>query len=423
MHRLLLGILLFCLLASPDASLTTSIIWERNNPLYLWLFRFGGLSISDWILVTITLATITSWVNKQGTNPHLGPFVNIGALLIGYLSLGALYNATTYWLPKPWLYDLKVALWLLVPCLFYCASPKLQNTLSTTKIVCCYAFAGLLDWTVTDFGHNAEYPDILGVGIFPTVFGIIASVGVITSTSRRSKITWAAVLVYEVFSSISRLSIGVALSIFDAIAISVIIKRFKTKSAPLLFSWYVLTSSLSALAIYKPDLIFDIKTDGANTRQIQMDNILSQFWTPPTGIIGKGLGITWFELSPIPENDIYSVGTSVGDDSDTAMSSPVKSVLNWNVSYVTHRWGLLGVILIFLCIHHWIKGNSSLLRNPDDHFVLSLSVVLLIHNLTYVGLQRNCLFTSIICAVVIAASAKNRPHESKPDFNRNHQLQ
>lgn len=154
-----------------------------------------------------------------------------------------------------------------------------------------------------------------------------------------------------------------------------------------------------------------VKADGANTRHIQMENVLLNFNRNIPGFIGKGLGSTWFEIIPVPEDDIYSVGTSVGVTSKEAMAMPVKFIFNIYAAGVLYKWGILGIVLLIGLISYYYSSMSAQISRLRRAGLASskarwlavyllVGTILIFENFTYIGILKTSLMTSLMAFYV-----------------------
>lgn len=149
------------------------------------------------------------------------------------------------------------------------------------------------------------------------------------------------------------------------------------------------------------------KPTGSVTRSIQLENVLLNFSENIPGIIGKGWGSTWFEYVRIPEDDIYSVGSSMGVDIEEAMSLPVKFSFNWLPPAVLHKWGLLGIVLLSFLIAKFYQDLSKKIRKLHNlglhgdeirylYGILAMACYFILADFLWSTSLRGAIFTSLL---------------------------
>ena len=358
--RKIMAALLVTLLLTRDYTLMVNeVVFHRNAAWWSpWLYKTGLLTVADIIIISITAFTLICIVMRMSI-PR-SAYLKICGLTFAYLIIGFIYNISVYTLWKTYLYDFKVFLCLTVPYLF------LHNSLGSNvlkmfsiKLIFFYVIiAGTIDLLVSwvyfvySLGISIPYPQFLG---FPIVVPLIlpahvAMVGVLFADKMKYKIIFLFLALFNVISAINTLSFGY-LSIIP-MYIPFLFVLFSRISLPakagFIFAIIVIANLTLVTLITNPLKlnILDQKSDGAITRIIQLDNALLNSKENIPGLIGKGWGSTWFEYIPIPENDVYSVGTSVAAEQEEAMALPVKFIFNWMPPALMHKWGILGMILL-----------------------------------------------------------------------------
>jgi hypothetical protein len=159
-------------------------------------------------------------------------------------------------------------------------------------------------------------------------------------------------------SAVNRLSLSYFFSAGVGVAYLFIV-RTRIKLIPkyiLVLAIFLLVFPFSIFVVYRPFGLVKTKSPGVITRVIQFENVLANFHKNIPMLIRKGLGSTWFEYMPIPEGDIYSVGTSVERTSKETIDSPAKFIFNFAPAATLYKWGIIGtLILIFLIVLYFQK--------------------------------------------------------------------
>jgi hypothetical protein len=303
-------------------------------------------------------------------------YLRICALVFVYLIIGFIYNLSVFELWKTYFFDFKVFLCLTIPYLFlYTSTNSIIGRWFTVKRIFVYSIiAGTLDLLVAwiFFGHflgiPIPYPQYLG---FPTMVpqilpAHVAMIGILFSVKIKYKFAFFVLALVNIVSCINTLSIGY-LSILPFFLFLVIVLLLKVNT--LMKAWLILAS----IVVLNVSLVFlmtnpfhldllTMKSEGATTRKVQLDNALLNFNQNIPGIIGKGWGSTWFEYIPVPEQDVFSVGTSVATESEEAMAMPVKFIFNWMPPALLHKWGAMGVILLSLLLARFYENLANRIR-------------------------------------------------------------
>ncbi|MBT9164889.1 MAG: hypothetical protein DDT23_00900 [candidate division WS2 bacterium] len=306
-------------------------------------------------------------------------------------------------------------LYLLVPYLFLNSIKdriKLIRLLSPKHIFTYVAIASLIDSVVVNLSGKSEYPHILGFpAILPLLPMAVILAGIIYAKKTTHKIIFLAFLGFEFVSAINRLSLGLLFNAAQMLLFIFVLHfnlRFTARFIAI-FASILLINLTSILLITNPFnwTLLAAKAEGSITRQIQMENAVENFKHNIPGVIGKGLGSTWFEYIPIPETDIYSVGTSVGATSEDAMGMPVKFVFNFGPAALLHKWGIIGTIILIFLLAQYYHVSSKKIRELQRYGVDMINIrylkaVLLISFLyafgsyIYIGNLKESLITSLL---------------------------
>lgn len=417
---LLLAVALVVLLLTVDTSLQTSVIWDRTTAWTPWLYKIGPLAVSDFVIICVSVYVLVSFFVK----PKIlsSPYVWLLMLLGIYLGIGLIYNLLVFPFLKTFLYDVKVCLYLGIPFIFLWQlrdNSRICAWFSPRRIFLYSAIAAIFDFLMVTFMGASEYPSFLGYppirGLFPFSLLIAA---LIFAKNRGHKILFSLILLFEIISAVNRLSMG---SIFAGIVALLYIGMFRLSvglpARIVLVFVCILGVNLVAVGMISNPFnleVFKWKEMGAQTRKIQLENVMLNFNENIPGVIGKGLGSTWYELAPLPEEDIYSVGTSVADSTADAMASPVKFIFNWTPPALLYKWGVLGtlalccLVAVYFEVH--VRRIRYLLRQglSDGEYrylyaILILSTIYIIENFTYIGEVKASMICSLLAFNVVAA--------------------
>jgi hypothetical protein len=422
--------LFLILLLSVDSSLHPSLHLHRLGIWWSpWLEKLSRFSVAD---VFILIATVYTAV-KLGSAPkkygvRMSPYLTVGVLACIYLGLGLIYNLWVYTFWKDFLYDIKAVLYLTVPYLFvrHCVDNRMREWFRPPVLFTYVAISGLIDWVIVR--GNPEYPSYFGLPVLPPLVPISVSiVGVLYSRSTRAKAGWILLGVVETINAANRLSLNGFYQGVVAVVLIVIMRprldivgRFV-----LVLSAFVLLNLGSVFLVRSPlsTPLVAQKVAGASTRQVQLDNVLRNFDQNIPGVLGKGLGSTWYEYIPIPGNDIYSVGTSVGTTPEESLRSPVKFVFNWEPPSTLYKWGVVGTVaLIFLLVRFYhltsrriyrLRHDLGPSRTRDAQAYLMIAYIFAVQNFTYIGPLKTSMLTAMIAGYVDHMVTKVPTHSSE----------
>lgn len=406
---------LLLLLLTVESSLQPSIIFNRGGAWWTpWLYKIGPISVADIIIILITGYTLIVLLIRAfngGLSVYRSAYLPLVLIACSYLGIGLFYNLVVYSYWKTFLYDFKAILYLTVPYLFLavCADRYIRSWFVLPWIFVYLALANLIDFGIVTIFGRSEYPSIFGVPSIPPLVPVVVSIaGFVFSRKTWQRVLFGLLFMLEIFISINRISLGSLFNASVAVGIVYLLRvRAQFVGRLLVVAVIIIGSNLAYLLLVTNP--FDIsliaaKTEGSLTRVVQMQNVYANFGLNIPGWIGKGLGSTWFELIPIPQNDIYSVGTSVGRTSGEAMASPVKFVFNLSPAAIVYKWGALGLALLCVGITWYYHTSLNRVRalyvkgaaNPLLFPALVISVVYVIENFTYIGNLKAALVTSLL---------------------------
>jgi hypothetical protein len=411
------GALLVLLLLTVESSLQTSVIWDRSTAWTPWLYKVGPLSVADIIIVVVALYTLGT-VAAHRRLPR-SPYNWLCLLALVYLYLGWAYNVFVFTFWKTYLYDVKVVLYLAIPFFFITATApdSVRRWFTAERIFVCSALAALIDFAVVNISGQIEYPSILGYTALPQLFPFeVLLVGLIYAGRLSQKTLFAVLLIIETLNAINRLSAG---ALFNAASTAVFITALAISARPqlrvaLVTAGVLSVNLLAALLLTQPSGfgLIEQKELGILTRKAELANVADNFFDNIPGVLGKGLGSTWFERSLVPAEDIYAGGTSLGATPDEASDLPVRFIFHSTPASLLYKWGLLGGLLlcglIALYFEHYAARARALIASAGDnsagarfsYAVLILSTIFVIENFTYIGLLKQSLITALLAANV-----------------------
>lgn len=414
--------LCFCLIivmSFQDFSLQTSIIFDRQNSWTPWFYRIGYLSIVDNIIVLIFLYIILNVIFRPEKFRFFKPYMVFVFPVCVYLMMGVFYNLLVYQFWKAYLYDLKNALYLFVPYLFLSSvSPKIVHQyFKPLNLLIYFAAGGIIDFIFVFLHGRAEYPSILGIPVLPQIVPLSAIIFLLVfKISRKSQYFGVFFLFYEAVNALNKLRFGFFIGLVNVFLCAVILREFKYRLAAFLVCLVYVFSLISQIILIENPFDWqwlNLKKDGLQTRTIQWENMLLNFENNFPLLLGKGLGATWYEYKSLGD-DIYAVGTSMGEDSGQNMLMPVKFVFNFTPSQVLYKWGICGFfVIMFLAVRMYILYHRSrvfpakLIQSKNAvYFKMLVSIIFFssVSGFSVWGGQRGCVFLSVLAAFLDTVS-------------------
>jgi hypothetical protein len=405
------------LITCVESSLQTAVIFDRSAAWWtVWLYKIGPLSVADEMIITVAL--YVGWkLLKNNFQVNRSPYMKLCLFAFSYLLIGLLYNIFIFTNWKYFLYDFKALLYLTVPYLFlYFTDIKVKKILSYRNIFILYAVGQIIDFGIVSLFGQADRPSFLGLSLPTTLLPFSVSlVGLLYTKDRAYKIWYSLLIMIELVVAINLIALS---SLVNSMSIIIYMSIAKASFKKIgryvaVLSIILLVNLLSIWSITNPfgNELLAAKSDGAVTRQIQLANALLNSTENIPGLIGKGLGSTWFEYIPIPQTDIFSIGTS-GGEIDEALASPVKFIFNWIPPVLIHKWGILGTLFLIyfisMYLHSALKSNKinhqlgkiSVGEKQGENILLMTSFIFIVENFTYIGLLRTSLITSLLAFYV-----------------------
>lgn len=420
--RAMLALLLVCLLVSVDASLQTSIVFDRTNAWWTpWLYKVGPLSVADVVIIGVTAFTLFQLI-LRGFAILKSPYLAICSLALAYLGLGLLYNLLVYPAWKPFLFDVKTFLYLIVPYLFLHTSrdQSIANWFSPKRLFFYGLIAAAGDLVVVTLqGEIIAEQSIFGLPVVPPFLpAVVPLVGVLLV-----KTPWHRFLFLLLFGAVmanllNRLEI---IGLFHFAIAAVVVTTLATyrnkgrisRVATVLLMAVAAHLGSALIVVYDPFETFfsEFKSGGILIRQLQFENALlsleRNFPTPT----GTGLGTTWFEYIPIVDPTGYSIGTSVGTTLEESRAMPVKYIFNWTAPILLYRWGLLGTVTLYVLAGVFFEsaarkiGRIKELNSDQEDWrflyaVLLIAFVFILEHFSFFGSPSPSLVTSLLAFYV-----------------------
>ena len=397
----LIFILVLLLMVFPEVSLQTSFVFNRELTYTPWQIKFFDvIGIPD--LIVISTAIFLGIRSLRRVTLHRNEFDKVLIFSLIYLLLGLTYNLFIYSSWKTYVYDIKSVMFVTV---FYYLFNEFKYRkeiywFTPKNIFWAGLFAAMLDtFYVHNFG-TVEYPEFLGFPATATVlYTPILFYYAYFAEGLKDKLLYGIVFVYEIVSLVNKLTLSVIYYTMCApiYIVAYSISKNSRMRLMLLSTVFIFTDIVGPVVIiYTPFGILNAKEDGLVTRKIQWDNFLENAKINYPILIGKGAGATWFEITPIPEADIYSYGTSVGGTAEDSRDSPVKFIFNVAPAGILHKWGIFGALTAILLI------ISFVLAGVKKNYKWNLNSKMIFFSALYLGLQ-NILFLGILKASLLAA--------------------
>lgn len=430
-----LGLIL--LLVTLDYTLMAGVVtFDRTASIWSpWLYKTGLFTIADIIIIIITVFTIFN-ILLRGAVPKSN-YLTICLLVFIYLFIGLIYNLTVFTSWKAYLYDFKVFLCLTVPYLFLRTLPdsKILEWFSIKRLLIYGVIAGMIDTLIA----HAFFESFLGIPIpylkylnLPTIALIfplpVSAIGILFARKLKYKMMFLFLFLFELVNHINKVNIGYIATLVMLIALLVALyPRVRLVTRGLLILTMILTVNLVFVFLISNPFHFALlaeKPTGAVTRSVQLENVLLNFSQNIPGLIGKGWGSTWFEYVRIPEDDIFSVGTSLSVDIEEAMALPVKFAFNWQPPAVLHKWGLLGTVLLCYLIAAFYEHLSAKIRKLQNlglhrdnvrylYGILVIACYYILADFLWSTSLRSAIFTSLLAFGVENEIRKKYAERSK----------
>lgn len=395
--RLLLLSMIF-LLCFSEVTLQTSLIFSRDLSLSPWIFRVGLFTPADYWLLAAATYLVYKYLGALAF-PN-GNFMHLVCLLFVYLVIGLMYNFLIYLNWKTYLYDIKAVLYIITPYLL------LKNVRGlaflrylTPKYVLFYCvLAAVIDTGFTYLVASPEYPEFLNIPAYATIFDAGALfLWFLISKDGAFKLFIGFVLLVELVGLLNKLSLtplyGVCYAIFYFLISKV--RRYNSRVFGSMAVFYVFQIFIPLVLLFSPVGLMSEKSDGIVTRTIQWNNFLINASENFTGIVGKGLGSTWFEYEKMPSSDIYAVGTSMGDDVESSMALPVKFIFNFLPAGIFQKFGVIGCFFITYLICKACFKVSYIKSTGVYPGAAVVVLFLMLYYIPFVGFLRSAMIASI----------------------------
>lgn len=314
----LVVLLILLLLFFSETSLDTSLAIQKNTAYSIYLYKLGGLSIADWIIVFISTLVIIFFFQKGFL--RVGIISSILILYIIYFVIGFMFNLTVVWDLKSYLYDAKVALYLFAP--YFALSIFCKKIVITSDLVYKISFllvmGILLDARLIYIFGGYEYEKQINMPLILRIVPIELLVGMLFFLNINKKYSFVA-LVYEYLSSLNRASLGAifygSLGYYWVIFIKLKM-RFLSKVLLMTLSYYLVIIGLPLLVMFIFSDLIGWKKSGMQIRQVEVINFIENSTMNFPILIGKGLGATWTEVVSTEFANQFSQGHLFGSQNN-----------------------------------------------------------------------------------------------------------
>lgn len=371
--------LLLVLLVTVDGSAQVSIMFDRGMAWWSpWLLKVGPLCLADLFLIFLTGYTLVRLMTDARITWPVSRYSWILGLTLVYLALGVLYNLAVYTAWKPFLYDFKCFLYLAAPYLFLhvCAHEDFPDWFRPEWIFGLHTVSVLIDFGLVSLLGHSDLPSLTAFPGLPCLaMPAVTITGLFYAPSRRGRMAFLALLIVEAANAVNRVAgFYLAATLITPLYMgAVLVSRRLLIRYVAVLTLVVGYHALWIIMIVSPPHLplVEAKADGVVTRAIQLQNLAINFNENIPGWIGKGLGSTWFEHVPVPAEDIYSVGTSLGESAAESLDQPVKFIFNTPAAAILYKWGVIGILLqvflITLCYSYWESKLDRISQRRPDH--------------------------------------------------------
>jgi len=268
-----------------------------------------------------------------------------------------------------------------------------------------------MDFVVVTAKGTVEYPQYLGLPPILTLVPLgVSAAGIIYAPSQRYRVLFLILLIVESVSVVNRVALGQLATVAGDIVFILVLPQIRPRMAQTAFVLVAIVSfNVASTIMLSSPLNWSLlpaKSEGAATRQIQIEDVFINYQYNLPIWIGKGLGATWFDYIPVPRRDIYSVGTSVGSTAEESVASPAKFIFNFGPPSLLCKWGVVGVILLAWLLARFYGRNREALDalgiDPASseakwlRFALLIAFLFALHNYRYIGALRDSFITSLL---------------------------
>ena len=175
-------ILIALLIFFPEASLDTSQAIEKNNLYSIYFYKLFGLSLADYLILTLFLFTFFSDpIGKL----KLGIIWPIFYVYVFYIILGIFYNWFVAFEMKALLYDIKATLYLFVP--YIALKNFFDDIVINENHVYLFAFIYIIgsfyDAIYVNYFLSPEYSAIIGLPLVYEIMPLTVLFGIAFLTS------------------------------------------------------------------------------------------------------------------------------------------------------------------------------------------------------------------------------------------------
>ena len=400
-------ILIALLIFFPEASLDTSQAIEKNNLYSIYFYKLFGLSLADYLILTLFLFTFFSDpIGKL----KLGIIWPIFYVYVFYIILGIFYNWFVAFEMKALLYDIKATLYLFVP--YIALKNFFDDIVINENHVYLFAFIYIIgsfyDAIYVNYFLSPEYSSIIGLPLVYEIMPITVLFGIAFLTSYSyTKMLFVVFFLWEVVSSFNRGNIGNIFRIGLAISTYLLVRIKQTQATRIvsfILFFYLIVIALPIVLYYINIPFFgDIKKLGWEIRRLEVVNFFLNAIQNFPIFIGKGLGSTWTEIVSTG-GGIYSYGPFQYSDN--------KFIWHNTLAGAFYKFGVLGSLLLiyFLStIASKLVTNYQKMQNKIPLLLAYLVIVFVMSNVNGIGILKGALLSSIIlfmCDRVLASRTK-----------------
>lgn len=393
MMKKIILFLLSTLIFFPETSLDSSLAIEKNSLYSIYLYRLLGLTISDWVILALSLIIFTSMILTWKI--YLGIVKPLLQVYVFYLMLGLIFNVTVNYDLKSYLYDLKVTLYIFIPYLSLTIINYRVNYFNNTivkKVLVLIILGAVLDAIYISYKGGAEYSSAYGMPLILALAPLKLLVGIFYYLKIK-KISFP-IMMFEILSTISRTSLG---NLFWGIVSTVWIfllsinLKFRSKVFLLVSSYYVLIVIVPTSIILVFNDLVPVKKTGVEIRKVEITNFIENSKQNIPIIIGKGLGTTWKKFQVSEKSNVYSEGH--------LLNSEYNFIWHNTLAGTFYKFGILGslFLIIYLSIVSVrVYKISKLKQNNFGMFVAFSIPTFVMLNINGPGILKGALLSSLL---------------------------
>jgi hypothetical protein len=360
-YNFLTALPVLLLLIFPETSIQTSLALEKSGCHSIYLCKsYLNIGVADWIIIMMALIIIVNiflsygriFVNKNSD------FYKVVLVYLIYFVIGIFYNNFVQYDLISYLYDFKVFLYFLT--VYYWFQLFCKFEFSSKDLIFVFliiALGSLWDYFyIRNFGV-IESPNI--ISFMPTISPLINInfIILLMICFKRFRLWLLLLLIFEILSLFNQLKLGLIYSIFTTIMIVLLYQNKFEKNLlfVILFISFLFLNLVLPLIIYEIlPYITEIKSDGLDIRKMKTLSAWDNYFMNFPIIIGKGMGVTYFETVTSIYSNVYSTGVHHQEGN-------VKFILHSSLA-IFYKLGFIGVFLIMFVL---IKTSVKLFKMPE----------------------------------------------------------